>query len=61
MARYKQARIEIVDGVEGMSLYINDERVAGPKPWGGGPTIKTFTADANRIAEALGLKPNAQS
>jgi len=34
--------IEIVSGVEGNSLYINDYRVAGPKPWGGGRVIASI-------------------
>ncbi len=38
----KYARIDIVKGVEGLSLYINDYRVVGPKPWGGGKFIKTW-------------------
>lgn len=28
--------IAIVTGVEGDSLYVNEHRCAGPKPWGGG-------------------------
>ena len=28
--------IKVVAGVEGDSLYVNDYRCAGPKPWGGG-------------------------
>lgn len=31
--------IKIVDGVEGTSLYINDFRCVGPKPWGGGEVV----------------------
>ena len=29
----------VIKGVEGDSLYINEHRVMGPKPWGGGPAI----------------------
>ena len=29
----------VLKGVEGDSLYINDYRMIGPKPWGGGHTI----------------------
>jgi len=29
-------------GVESNSLYINDTRVSGPKPWGGGKIIKEW-------------------
>ncbi len=51
--------IEVISGVEGPSLYISDgsigERVAGPKPWGGGRTIHSFqvkAADLRRLADA---------
>lgn len=36
--------IEVVRGVEGDCLAINNLRVVGPKPWGGGKTIKTWKA-----------------
>lgn len=34
-----RVKIQIVQGVEGKSCYINDYRVCGPKPWGGGKVI----------------------
>lgn len=49
--------IEIVKGVEGDCLVINDRRVAGPKPWGGGTVTKTFTAEVEEIKEAIELLP----
>lgn len=45
--------IFVVDGVEGPSLYVNDFRVAGPKPWGGGPVIAKWTITANRFVDRL--------
>ena len=36
---------EIVRGVEGDCLVLNDTRICGPKPWGGGRIIKTFRTD----------------
>jgi hypothetical protein len=48
-----QVKIEVVSGVEGPSVYINDMRVAGPKPWGGGKVIYLFKAEARHILEAL--------
>lgn len=30
-----QCKIDLIGGVEGNSLFINDFRVAGNKPWGG--------------------------
>ncbi len=38
-------KVEVVQGVEGASLYIDDVRVAGPKPWGGGKVIHRFEVD----------------
>lgn len=50
--------VEVVAGVEGPSLSIGDhgsgERVAGPKPWGGGRTTHTFqvkASDLRRLAD----------
>jgi len=34
--------IEIISGVEGSCLALNDTRIAGPKPWGGGKVIYSF-------------------
>jgi len=36
---------EIIRGVEGDSLALDDTRICGPKPWGGGHVIKTFHTD----------------
>lgn len=45
--------VEVVQGVEGPSLSIGDndtgERVAGPKPWGGGRTIHCFQVAAKDL------------
>jgi hypothetical protein len=35
----ERTNLLIVEGVEGTSVYINNHRVAGPKPWGGGRTV----------------------
>lgn len=48
-------KIEIVSGVEGQSLYLGDYRIAGPKPWGGGTVVKTFTARRKDVEEAMRL------
>jgi len=37
--------IEIVSGCEGNSVYINDYRLAGPKPWGGGKVLTSVKAN----------------
>lgn len=36
---------ELVRGVEGDCLVLDDTRICGPKPWGGGRVIKTFHTD----------------
>lgn len=55
-------KIEIVQGVGGLALYINDWRVCGNKPWGGGRTIKTWTltdSDAENLRERVMEATNA--
>lgn len=48
-----KVKIEVVAGVEGKCLYINDYRVAGPKPWGGGTAIASFEIDNEKLKKAL--------
>ena len=47
--------IDVVNGVEGPSLYIGDEdsghRLAGPKPWGGGGVVFKFIVDVAELQE----------
>ena len=38
-----EVRIDIIKGVEGLAIYINDYRICGPKPWGGGEMVKIGT------------------
>lgn len=45
--------VMVVSGVEGPSLYINDRRVAGPKPWGGGKTVYQWKCEIDQIRFAL--------
>ena len=45
------SKFEIVSGVEGMCLYIDETRVAGPKPWGGGTIVDAFTTDERYVPE----------
>ncbi len=42
--------ITVVAGVEGPSVYLNDYRIAGPKPWGGGKILYQFFADDEDLA-----------
>lgn len=46
-------RIEVIVGTEGKALYINDYRVAGPKPWAGGTTIVSFDVSQKELGCAL--------
>lgn len=41
---------------DGKSIYINDYRVDGSKPWGGGTIEKTWVAKKKDILIALGIK-----
>ena len=51
----EKTKIDIVQGVHstGYSLYINEYRVAGVKPWGGGNVLKTWVVDKKEIIEAI--------
>lgn len=40
-------------GVEGNSVYLNDYRIAGPKPWGGGEIIKEWSVRIEDILNAI--------
>lgn len=35
-------KIEIIKGISGLSIYVDDFRICGSKPYGGGITIKTW-------------------
>ena len=51
----QEVHIVLVKGVEGKSLYINDIRVYGNKPWGGAlGTIFEATIPVEDIIKALG-------
>lgn len=49
----KTVTIEVISGSAGDSLYINEYRVAGVKPWGGGKTIATWKIDRERLLQHL--------
>ncbi len=36
------SRFEVIRGVEGCCLTLDDTRIAGPKPWGGGTVIHAW-------------------
>jgi len=49
-------KLELVNGVEGDSIYLNDTRICGSKPWGGGKVMKKWTTSIEDIESALGFK-----
>lgn len=56
MVKPRRVEFLVVAGVEGPALYLNDFRVAGPKPWGGGKTLFSFQATTLDIQTALGKR-----
>lgn len=52
----REITIELVNGVEGNSIYLNDTRICGSKPWGGGSVIKQWNTSIWEIERALGIK-----
>jgi hypothetical protein len=55
----KHVKIEVVRGVGGNCLLLNDYRVCGPEPTGGGTVIETFSVDFDNIKTALDIEENA--
>jgi hypothetical protein len=45
--------IEVVAGVEGPSLYINQYRIVGNKPWGGGRVLRSWKVSAGDLRRYL--------
>jgi hypothetical protein len=45
--------LEIVHGVEGDCISLNDYRVCGPKPWGGGTVTKKWAVKKGSLVRAL--------
>jgi hypothetical protein len=53
MNEEKTVEIAVVSGASGPCVYINDYRVAGQKPWGGGKILFKFNVKATDIEKAL--------
>ncbi len=47
-------RLTILKGVEGYCITLDDFRIAGPKPWGGGTIIQEWEVSRALIYQALG-------
>jgi len=44
--------VSIISGVEGLAVLLNDYRIAGPKPWGGGRILRTWRMPISRLEDA---------
>lgn len=49
----KFVKIEIIKGVEGMCISVNDTRICGSKPWGGGKLIGKWIVGSGDLKEAM--------
>ncbi|MBC5648490.1 hypothetical protein [Christensenella tenuis] len=49
----KTVTVEIISGVEGYCVTINDYRIAGAKLWGGGQVVHSFKTTQSQIDRAL--------
>ena len=49
----KFAKFETIDGCEGMCLSLNDTRISGPKPWGGGRAITECYPNKERLLKLI--------
>ena len=45
--------IEIIQGVEGFCIGLNNYRIAGPKPWGGGTVVKRWDVSLAGLGRAI--------
>ena len=45
----KEIKIEVIKGVEGYAVYIDDYRMVGSKPWGGGTSKLCSTSNVKSI------------
>lgn len=48
--------VSIVGGVEGKAVYLDDYRIAGPKPWGGAVSNMTWKVPLKDLLEVRGVK-----
>lgn len=46
-------KVTVIAGVEGTALYVNDRRVAGPKPWAGGVVRNEWQVSGLEIRRAI--------
>jgi len=48
-----EVNIDVVAGVEGPSVYLNDSRIAGPKLWGGGKVTHHWRVHIKDLREDI--------
>jgi len=53
----EKLKLQIVKGSEDNSIYLNDYRIAGPKPWGNGKVLKEYTINKKDIETAIEILP----
>lgn len=49
----REVSVEVISGREGWSLYVENYRVVGPKPWGGGSVLKAWSVSSRHLNDAL--------
>lgn len=49
----KTNKLQIIECNNGYTILLNDYRIAGDKPWGGGTVVKTYKVSEKDIVEAL--------
>ena len=49
----KEFNLEIIEGVCGYCIALNDCRIAGEKPWGGGQVVKRWKINLSTIKRAI--------
>jgi len=42
-------KVTIVRGIGGLTVLLNDYRICGPKPWGGGTLVNEWEVDKTEI------------
>ena len=48
-----KVKVQVVESNKGFSLYIDDNWVAGSKPWGGGIITDSFNIDVDKVIKLL--------
>lgn len=60
-AASQKLKLDLVKGVEGNCIVLNQYRIAGHKPWGGGKVIQSWTVDREDIERALEEMPKPRN